>query len=126
MAMFMSAQAIANMIGAPVSGLLLGIKWHGLVGWRWLFILEGIPAVIFGIVTLFYLTDWPHQAKWLPEDERAWIADELEKEKCAKRAERSYSILQAMKQPRVLLLTFAHFFMAASVYGFSFWLPTIV
>ncbi len=70
MAMFMAAQSISNIIGSPISGLLLGINWLGLAGWRWLFILEGIPAVLFGIVTIFYLTDWPHQAGWLSQDEK--------------------------------------------------------
>src|SRR5438034_1254008 len=69
-AMFMAAQPIANIIGSPMSGLLLGINWLGLSGWRWLFIIEGMPAVIFGLITIFYLTDWPHQAKWLPTYDR--------------------------------------------------------
>src|SRR5690606_39741342 len=67
----MSALPISNLIGSPISGLILDrINWWGMAGWRWVFILEGIPAVIFGIITLFYLTDWPHEARWLPEDER--------------------------------------------------------
>jgi ACS family tartrate transporter-like MFS transporter len=126
MAMFMGAQAVANMTGAPVSGLLLGVKWFGLAGWRWLFILEGMPAVIFGIVTLFYLTDWPHQARWLPQEEQEWITRELKQEKETRQAMRPHSVLQALRQPEVLLLTLALFFMAAAVYGFSFWLPTIL
>jgi ACS family tartrate transporter-like MFS transporter len=126
MAMFMAAQSVANMIGAPVSGLLLGVKWLGLAGWRWLFVLEGIPAVLFGIVTVFYLTDWPHQATWLPQDEREWIASELKQEKQARQAARFYSVWQALRQREVILLTLALFFVASTVYGFSFWLPTII
>ena len=82
-AMFMAAQPIANIIGSPMSGLLLGINWLGLSGWRWLFIIEGMPAVIFGLITIFYLTDWPHQAKWLPNDERAWLTSQLDRERQA-------------------------------------------
>jgi len=126
MAMFMAAQSISNIIGSPVSGLLLGINWLGLAGWRWLFILEGIPAVLFGIVTIFYLTDRPHQAKWLPEDEKQWISGELEREKKAKETVRSYSVWDALRQPEVILLSLALFFMAGAVYGFNFWLPTII
>src|SRR6266550_4658193 len=72
---------LSFLIGSPLAGLLLGITWLGLRGWRWLFILEGIPAVVFGVITLFYLTDWPRTASWLRPDERDWINDELEREK---------------------------------------------
>ncbi len=57
------------------------MHWRGLAGWQWIFILEGIPAVIFGILTLFYLTDRPRQARWLQPEEREWITAELEREK---------------------------------------------
>jgi MFS transporter, ACS family, tartrate transporter len=125
-ALFMAAQPISNIVGSPISGLLLGINWFGLAGWRWLFIIEGAPAVIFGFVTLVYLTDWPHQARWLPDNERHWLTSELDKEKQAKESVRSYSILQAFRQREMLLLTLAYFFIVTSVYGFTFWLPTII
>src|SRR5262249_41737754 len=126
LALFMAAQPISNMIGAPISGLLLGINWLGLPGWRWLFILEGIPAVLLGVVTLLYLTDWPHQAMWLPEAERQWITAELEKEKRALQEAQPYGVWQALGQRRVVLITVAYFFIVTSVYGFTFWMPTIV
>ena len=125
-ALFMAAIPVANIIGSPVSGLLLGVNWLGLAGWRWLFIIEGAPAIIFGVVTIFYLTDRPHQAKWLPEDEREWLTGELEREKQAKQAIHSYSILQAFRHREVVLLTLAYFFMVTAVYGFNFWLPAII
>ncbi len=125
-ALFMAAIPVANIIGSPVSGLLLGVNWLGLAGWRWLFIIEGAPAIIFGVVTIFYLTDWPHQARWLPDDERDWLTGELEREKQAKQATRSYSIMQAFRHREVVLLTLAYFFMVTAVYGFNFWLPTIL
>jgi D-galactonate transporter len=125
-ALLMAAIPISNMIGSPLSGLLLKVNWFGLVGWRWLFILEGAPAIIFGVITIFYLTDWPHQASWLREDEREWIISELELEKQAKLANHSYRILQALRHREVVLLTFAYFFMVTAVYGFQFWLPTII
>ncbi len=78
MAMFMSAIPIAQVIGAPISGALLNIHWLGYSGWRWLLFLEGVPAVIAGFVALFYLTDRPRDARWLSDDERAWITGELE------------------------------------------------
>jgi ACS family tartrate transporter-like MFS transporter len=128
LALFMAAQPISNIIGSPVSGLLLSVNWLGLPGWRWLFIIEGMPAIVFGVVTIFYLTDRPHQAAWLPDDERAWLIAELDREKQAKQqrvhANRVRQVLGQMSA--VLLLTLAYFFMAATVYGFNFWLPSII
>src|SRR5882762_10275306 len=105
LAMFMAAQPISNIIGSPLAGLLLRINWYGMSGWRWLFILEGLPAIIFGVVTIFYLTDRPHQARWLPDDERDWLTAELEQEKQAKQREHSPTILQAFRHREVVLLT---------------------
>src|SRR5690349_16986833 len=76
-AFLMTAISVSNMIGSPLSGLLLKLNWMGMAGWRWMFIIEGVPAIILGIVTPFYLTDWPHQAKWLPDDEREWLQTTL-------------------------------------------------
>jgi ACS family tartrate transporter-like MFS transporter len=126
LAFFMAAQPVSLFIGSPLSGLLLRVNWLGVPGWRWLFIVEGIPAVVFGFVTIFYLTDWPHQARWLPEDERQWLTSELDREKEAKQRAQPLGILQAFRHREVILLTIAYFCMAATVYGFTFWLPTII
>ena len=125
-ALFMAAIPISNIVGSPISGLLLGINWFQLAGWRWLFIIEGLPAIIFGIVTIFFLTDWPHQAKWLPADEREWITSVLEQEKQAKLKGHSYRIFEAFKHREVLLLTAAYFLIVTSNYGLNFWLPVFV
>lgn len=125
-ALLMAGISVSNIIGSPLSGWLMGLNWLGLAGWRWMFIIEGVPAVIGGVATFFYLTDWPHQAKWLPEDERQWLAGELEKEKQAKQAKHSLGILQALRHREVILLTLAYFFMVTAVYGLNFFLPLIV
>jgi MFS transporter, ACS family, tartrate transporter len=125
-AMFMAAVPISNVLGSPASGLLLEIDWLGIEGWRWLFILEGIPAVVFGVVTIFYLTDRPHQATWLPEDERRWLEGELAEEKRLKEQVRRVSAWQAFKQREVVLLTATYFLIVSGVYGVVFWLPTLV
>src|SRR5580658_7969394 len=125
-AVFYAANPLSYVIGSPLAGLLLGITWLGLRGWRWLFILEGIPAVVFGVITIFYLTDWPRAASWLPKDERDWIDTELEREKEAKKKVRSYTIRQAFSQRDVILLTFCYFCATTGGYGISFWLPTIL
>jgi sugar phosphate permease len=125
-AMFMVAIPVANIFGSPVSGLILGVRWLGLDGWRWVFILEGVPALVFGVATVFYLTDWPRDAKWLDAEEREWITRELEREKRARKAVRAYSVLEALRHRNVVLLALAYFCSVTSAYGFNFWLPTIV
>jgi ACS family tartrate transporter-like MFS transporter len=125
-AFFYAAYPISFIIGSPLAGLMLGISWFGLRGWRWLFILEGIPAILLGIVTIFYLTDWPRQAKWLAPDEREWITEELLKEKQAKQRVRSFSIWEALRHRDIVLLTLCYFFALTGGYGISFWLPTIL
>jgi D-galactonate transporter len=123
---FYAASPLSYVVGSPLAGLLLGISWLGLRGWRWLFILEGIPAVVFGVITIFYLTDWPRDAKWLLPAERDWINGQLENEKRAKQKIRSYTIWQAFAQRDVILLTLAYFCATTGGYGVAFWLPSIL
>jgi ACS family tartrate transporter-like MFS transporter len=125
-ASFYAANPLSYVIGSPLAGLLLGISWLGTRGWRWLFVLEGIPAIVFGAITIFYLTDWPRQARWLRDDEREWIETELGREKQAKQKVRSYTVWQALRQRDVILLTLCYFFATAGGYGIAFWLPTIL
>src|SRR6059058_1263089 len=96
---FMAAIPLSNVIGSPLAGALLGVHWHGIAGWRWLFALEGIPAVIFGGLTLFYLTDWPKDAKWLPNNERLWIENELATENSAKADDELHNIWKSLRNP---------------------------
>jgi D-galactonate transporter len=125
-AWFYAANPLSYVIGSPVAGVLLGLSWLNMRGWRWLFILEGIPAVILGVITVFYLVDWPKDAKWLTLKEREWITEQLRQEKEAKRRVRSYSVWQALRQRDVILLTLGYFFALTGGYGISFWLPTIL
>jgi ACS family tartrate transporter-like MFS transporter len=125
-ALFMVAIPISQIAGGPVSGLLMKLHWMGYAGWRWLLILEGVPAVVFGVVTIFYLTDWPKEARWLNAPERAWITGELEREKQAKAAVTPLSMWQALRNRDVVLLTLAAFFALTVLYGFGFWLPRMV
>lgn len=125
-AFFYAANPLSYVIGSPLAGLLLGLSWLGMRGWRWLFIIEGIPAVVVGIITIWYLTDWPEQAKWLSVDEKRWIATELLREKEAKKSRHSYKIWEALRHRDVLLLTFCYFCAMTGSYGIAFWLPTIL
>jgi MFS transporter, ACS family, tartrate transporter len=123
--MFMSAIPLSQVIGAPLSALLMKIHWLGYSGWRWLLILEGAPAIILGVATLFYLTDRPQQARWLPDDERAWITGELEREKSVKRSA-AISVWRAFAHRDIILLTLIYFLGATAQYGFGLWLPKII
>src|SRR5256886_359344 len=76
-ARFMAAIPIGFIVGGPIAGKILGAHWLGLAGWRWLFLLEGIPAMILGITTLFMLPDRPNEVRWLRPEERNWLTNRL-------------------------------------------------
>jgi MFS transporter, ACS family, tartrate transporter len=124
---FMAAIPLSTVIGAPVSSALLGLEGvRGMHGWQWLFILEGVPALLLSVAVLFYLTDKPADAGWLSDDERSWLADRLAAEERQREAARHYSVLQALLNPRVLALSLVYFGVVAANYGLSFFLPQIV
>lgn len=125
-AVFYAANPLSYVVGSPLAGVLLGLSWFGMRGWRWLFLLEGLPAVVFGVITIFYLTDWPREAGWLRKEDREWLTQELEREKEAKKKVRSYTVWQAFKERDVILLTLSYFGATTGGYGISFWLPTIL
>jgi len=91
-----------------------------------LFIIEGIPPIILGVVTLFYLTDQPAQACWLSEAERNWISRELEAEKAGKKKLRSYTVGEALRDRRVLTLIVPYFFAHIGAQASIFWIPTFI
>ncbi len=125
-AQFMTATAIAGVIGGPLSGLLLGLDGvGGLAGWQWLFLVEGLPAVVIGFVVLGYLTDRPEQATWLEADERAWLIARMRDDRAA-RGEAHPSVWRALASPMVWLFALLYFTIISSFYGVSFWLPQIV
>jgi len=121
-----AAVPAASLFGSPLAGWLLGVHWLNLAGWRWLFIAEGIPAIVFGLITVFYLTDRPSQARWLPQDEQQWINEELRLEVQAKKRVRDFTILQALGDRHVLLLTLTWFLALSGYLGNVYWIPTFV
>ncbi|MGO9123600.1 MAG: MFS transporter [Terriglobales bacterium] len=121
---FMAAIPLSFVIGSPVAGWILGHHWLGLEGWRWLFALEGLPAVLLGVVAFFYLTDWPVQASWLHPQQRDWITQTLQEEKPADVGR--VSMWRALASRPVLLLAAAAFFEYFVFYTVAFWLPTIL
>jgi sugar phosphate permease len=124
---FMAAIPASSAIGAPISGLILGMNGiGGLDGWQWLFIIEASPAVLLGFVTYFYLTDRPADARWLAADERTWLSDRLDAERRQREAVHNLSVWQAMLNPRVWALALVYFGTVACNYGVGFWLPQII
>src|SRR3982075_3099416 len=127
LAAFAIAVPVSTVIGAPISGLLLGLDGAmGLKGWQWLFIIEGIPSVLLGIVTWFYLTDRPEKADWLTPEQKAWLAAKLQAETATKQAASHLSLGQALSSPKVITLSLVYFGFVGALYGMQFWLPQIV
>ena len=124
---FMAAIPLSSVIGSPISGQLLNLHgWMGLAGWQWLFIIEALPALLLAVVVFFYLTDRPADAKWLPPEGRAWLARRLDEEHRQRVAAQHFSVLEALGNTRVLLLSFVYFGAVAANYSLGFFLPQIV
>ena len=119
---FIVSAPLSFVVGAPLSALCLSLHWLGMAGWRWLFVLQGVPAIVLGLVTPFYLADRPSSASWLNAQERAWLSAELERENLAKRGV-SYSVWQTLQRPAVWGLAAALFLIVLASYGYIFWLP---
>ncbi|HXI09074.1 MAG: MFS transporter [Bradyrhizobium sp.] len=127
MAAFAVAVPLSSVIGAPISGLLLELHGAmGLKGWQWLFIIEGIPSILLGLVTWFYLTDRPETADWLDAEQKAWLKSRLDAEHAAKQAVHKLSLGQALSSPPVIMPSVIYFGFVGALYGMQFWLPQIV
>jgi D-galactonate transporter len=124
---FMAAIPLSTVIGAPISGALLYLHGGlGLAGWQWLFVIEAVPAIILAGVVFFYLTDRPADAAWLAPDERNWLAERLEIERRHRESVHSFTVTQALMNPRVIGLSLVYFGAVATNYGLGFFLPQIV
>jgi MFS transporter, ACS family, tartrate transporter len=121
---FMAAIPLSSMLGVPLSGLLLDVNWLGLTGWRWIFILEGIVPVFAGIATLYLLPDRPATAPWVPQDERAWLLSELEREHQSKANQGHWAWVHHLGL--VAMLTAVYFCLNVTSYGLSFFMPAII
>ena len=121
---FMSAIPISFVIGSVIAGWILGHNWFGIIGWRWLFLLEGLPAIVLGIVAFFYLSDFPGEAKWLDAEQRQWIQAKLSEEKAV--GAEATSIRLALRSRTTLLLAAVCFLDYFVLYCFMFWFPTML
>jgi ACS family tartrate transporter-like MFS transporter len=125
--LFMAAVPLATVIGGPVSGALLEMHGSlGLAGWHWLFIIEGLPALILGVAVLFFLDDRPEAARWLTPSERKALSATLAAEAKATREVGYAELGQALTRPRVLVLGLIYFCIVTGLYGIGFWLPQVI
>lgn len=138
--LFMTAVALAGVVGGPVSGALLTMRGAaGLTGWQWMFLMEGIPAVLLGIITLAYLPNGPEDAKWLTDEEREVLLTQLKPRPATHglmgseglpgrggTARPGGSVLRALSDPGVWVFSLCYFGIVCALYGIGFWLPTIL
>ncbi|MPW22256.1 MFS transporter [Paraburkholderia sp. CNPSo 3157] len=128
MALFLTAVAIAGVVGGPVSGWALnhldGVR--GLKGWQWLFLTQGLPSCVLGIAAFFYLDDRPHQARWLSATEKAILRDSVQRDQGASLVFQRHSFGEALKVARVYSMAFTWFTFICGVYAISFWLPSLI
>jgi ACS family tartrate transporter-like MFS transporter len=127
MAWFVTAIPLSNLIGAPVSNaILLHVRSAGLHGWQWLFILEGAPAVLLGVLVLFVLPDRPEHVNWLTAEEKQTLQNDLS-EAASPHSKQPHSLMQAFTaQPSVYLWSLAYFCFALGLYGLGFWIPLVL
>ena len=127
LAQFSTASMAAGIFGAPLSGALLSLRGvAGLDGWQWLFLVEGVPAIVLGIVALWYLTDGPEQACWLADDERRWLIDAIRRDRALTAGRPAHTLFAGLTNLTVWRLALSLFLVVTSGYGFSFFLPQIV
>jgi ACS family tartrate transporter-like MFS transporter len=124
--MFLTAGPISGIIGGPISGALLRLdKLHGLAGWQWLFLIEGLPAVLLGVIVFFTLADTLHQARWLTLEQRQWLVETLRKEDAETEGGAKMSAFSAFGMGRAWLLASVYFALTTGSYSISLWLPTV-
>jgi len=125
--LYLTAMPVAALIGAPISGLVLDhIHWLGLSSWRWLLILEALPAIVCGLLTYVLLPNRPEDAKFLSTDEKQWLRMELAHEAQQKMERHGLSALQALTNGHVWHLVAIYFGMLTGLYSLNFWAPQLV
>jgi MFS family permease len=125
---FQTAVPLSSVIGGPISGFMLDTLngYAGLSGWQWLFIIEGVPSVLLGLLAMSHLTDKPIEAVWLEPDERVALQGRIDHERKSREAIRHYKLGEALTNPRVLGLSLVYFGIGCGLYGLVYWLPQIV
>jgi len=126
-AMFATGAVIAGILGSPVSGAILGMEGYaGLAGWQWLFLLEGIPAVVLGVVVLLVLPNGPSKARWLSTEEKNEVQFRLDEEIATRKDHVHLRLSKALKSKWVWLLCLVYFLLNVGGYGYELWMPSII
>jgi len=125
-AVLLTSLQVSGVIGAPLAGWLTGVPLLGFEGWQVLFLIEAVPAVLFGVVVVFWMADWPRDARWLTPEEKEHLARQYEREISAQAAVRRYGVLEAIRDREVLKLCLTYFLWITGFWGFSYWMPTVL
>jgi ACS family tartrate transporter-like MFS transporter len=125
-AWFMTANPLAGIVGSPVSGALLGLNGKGLFGWQWMFLMEGIPAILLGAAVFWVLSDNPREAHWLKGEEREWLLARLALEQQAEATLSKENLWAVLVSPRIWLLSIVYFGIPTTMYGVTLWLPSVI
>jgi len=125
-AWFMTANPIAGIVGSPVSGALLGLGGKGLSGWQWMFLMEGVPAILLGVIVFWALADSPRDARWLKGEERTWLLERLALEQQAESSLKKENLWQVLVSPRIWMLSMVYFGVSTTMYGVTLWLPSVI
>ncbi|HTM42141.1 MAG TPA: MFS transporter [Terriglobales bacterium] len=125
-AWFMTAAPLSGVVGGPISGALLGLRHSGLAGWQWMFLMEGVPAMLLGGLAAYYLTDRPDQATWLSDEQRNWLLATLRREHDETAAVTHTNVWAAFTHPGIWLLVVVYYGLATVSYGISLWLPNLI
>jgi len=125
-AVMLTSLQVSNIIGAPLAGWLIGVPLFHFKGWQGLFIIEAIPAIVFGLVLVFWMADWPKDAAWLTPEEKQFLTEQYETEVAAKSAARHFTVWQALHDAEVLKLCGTYFLWITGFWGFGYWMPTVL
>lgn len=125
-AWFMTANPIAGIVGSPLSGALMGLQGKGLSGWQWMFLLEGLPAIVLGATVFWVLADTPQEASWLRGEERTWLLEKLARERQADDASGNGRFWRVLIAPRMWALSLIYFGVSTTMYGVTLWLPSVI
>jgi ACS family tartrate transporter-like MFS transporter len=122
----MTANPLAGVIGSPISGALLNLHGGGLAGWQWMFLIEGLPAIVLGGVVYFTLADAPSEAQWLQTEERTWLLGKLSEEQSVDAKIGLRSIGKVLLSPKIWMLSAVYFGVSTTMYGVTLWLPSVI